>query len=140
MNLADLYRGQGREDEADRVLRDGLRAAPGAPALHEGLGLSLVRQGRKPEAIAEFAVASRAAPDGARYAYLYALALDDAGQRPQALRVLAGAARRAPDRDLLLTLAQWRSEGGDEDGAREALSAWYAVNPDDPALAALQQR
>ena len=50
------------------------------------------------------------------------------------------AARRAPDRDLLLTLAQWRSEGGDEAGAREALSVWYAVSPDDPALAALQPR
>jgi hypothetical protein len=56
------------------------------------------------------------------------------------MRVLADAARRAPDRDLLLTLAQWRSEGGDETGAREALSAWYAVSPDDPALAALQPR
>ena len=140
VNLADLYRGQGREDEADRVLRDGLRAAPGAPALHEGLGLSLVRQGRKPAAIAEFAAASRAAPTEARYAYLHALALHDAGRRDEAMRVLADAARRVPDRDLLLTLAQWRSEGGDETGAREALSVWYAVSPDDPALAALQSR
>jgi tetratricopeptide (TPR) repeat protein len=140
VNLADLYRGQGREDEADRVLRDGLRAAPGAAALHEGLGLSLVRQGRKPAAIAEFAAAARAAPAEARYAYLHALALHDAGRRDEAMRVLADAARRAPDRDLLLTLAQWRSEGGDETGAREALSAWYAVSPDDPALAALQPR
>jgi tetratricopeptide (TPR) repeat protein len=140
VNLADLYRGQGREDEADRVLRDGLRAAPGAPALHEGLGLSLVRQGRKPAAIAEFAAASRAAPTEARYAYLHALALHDAGRRDEAMRVLADAARRVPDRDLLLTLAQWRSEGGDETGAREALSLWYAVSPDDPALAALQPR
>jgi tetratricopeptide (TPR) repeat protein len=140
VNLADLYRSQGREDEADRVLRDGLRAAPGAPALHEGLGLSLVRQGRKPAAIAEFAAASRAAPAEARYAYLHALALHDAGRRDEAIRVLADASRRVPDRDLLLTLAQWRSEGGDETGAREALSAWYAVSPDDPALAALQPR
>ena len=140
VNLADLYRGQGREDEADRVLRDGLRAAPGAAALHEGLGLSLVRQGRKPAAIAEFAAAARAAPAEARYAYLHALALHDAGRRDEAMRVLADASRRVPDRDLLLTLAQWRSEGGDEPGAREALSAWYAVSPDDPALAALQPR
>lgn len=140
VNLADLYRSQGREGEADRMLREGLRTAPSAPALREALGLSLVRQGRKGAALPEFAAAARAAPATARYAYLHALALDDAGRRPEALRVLADAARRAPDRDLLLTLAQWRSEGGDEAGAREALSAWYAVNPDDPALAALQQR
>ena len=140
VNLADLYRGQGREDEADRLLREGLRVIPTAAALREALGLSLVRQGRKPEAIAEFAAAERAAPGEARYAYLHALALHDSGRRDEAMRTLAVAARRAPDRDLLLTLAQWRSEGGDEAGAREALSGWYAVDPDDPALAALQPR
>ncbi|NBU24204.1 MAG: hypothetical protein EBS39_00990 [Gammaproteobacteria bacterium] len=140
VNLADLYRGQGREDEADRLLREGLRVIPKAAALREALGLSLVRQGRKPEAIAEFAAAERAAPGEARYAYLHALAMHDSGRRDEAMRTLAVAARRAPDRDLLLTLAQWRSEGGDEAGAREALSGWYAVDPDDPALAALQPR
>jgi predicted Zn-dependent protease len=126
---------------AERVLRDGLRAlgSPSATAapLREALGLALVRQGRKPEALVEFAAAARVAPDQPRYAYLQALALDDAGRRPEAIKVLSEAARRSPDRDLLLTLAMFRSEGGDEAGAREALAAWYAVNPDDPALANL---
>jgi len=141
VNLADLLRGRGDEVGAERVLRDGLRAlgSPSATAapLREALGLALVRQGRKPEALVEFAAAARAAPDQPRYAYLQALALDDAGRRPEAIKVLSEAARRSPDRDLLLTLAMFRSEGGDEAGAREALAAWYAVNPDDPALANL---
>ena len=141
VNLADLMRSRGDEAGAERVLREGLRSvgptAPVAAPLRESLGLALVRQGRKPEALVEFAAAARAAPDQPRYAYLRALALDDAGRRPEAIQVLAEAARRAPDRDLLLTLAMFRSEGGDEAGAREALAAWYAVNPDDPALAGL---
>jgi tetratricopeptide (TPR) repeat protein len=131
VNLADLLRGRGDEVGAERVLRDGLRAlgSPSATAapLREALGLALV----------EFAAAARVAPDQPRYAYLQALALDDAGRRPEAIKVLSEAARRSPDRDLLLTLAMFRSEGGDEAGAREALAAWYAVNPDDPALANL---
>jgi tetratricopeptide (TPR) repeat protein len=140
VNLADLLRGRGDEIGAERVLRDSLRAlgsvAAAAP-LRESLGLALVRQGRKPEALAEFQAAVRAAPDLPRYAYLYALALDDAGRRPEAIKTLAAGAERAPDRDLLLTLAMFRSEGGDEAGARAALARWYAINPDDPALANL---
>jgi tetratricopeptide (TPR) repeat protein len=141
VNLADLLRGRADETGAEGVLRGALRSVSDAPAaaapLRESLGLALVRQGRKPEALAEFAAATRAAPGQPRYAYLQALALDDAGRRPQAIQVLSEAARRAPDRDLLLTLAMFRSESGDEAGAREALAAWYAVNPDDPALANL---
>lgn len=141
VNLADLMRGRGDEVGAERVLREGLRSIGSTPAaaapMRESLGLALVRQGRKPEALVEFAAAAAAAPDRPRYAYLRALALDDAGRRPEAIRVLSEAARRTPDRDLLLTLAMFRSESGDEAGAREALAAWYAVNPDDPALANL---
>jgi tetratricopeptide (TPR) repeat protein len=140
VNLADLLRGRGDEIGAERVLRDSLRAlgsvAAAAP-LRESLGLALVRQGRKPEALAEFQAAVRAAPDLPRYAYLHALALDDAGRRPDAIKTLTAGAERAPDRDLLLTLAMFRSEGGDEAGARAALARWYAINPDDPALANL---
>jgi len=141
-NLADLLRGRGDESGAERVLRDSLRAlgsvAAAAP-LRESLGLALVRQGRKPEALAEFQAAVRAAPDLPRYAYLHALALDDAGRRPDAIKTLAAGADRTPDRDLLLTLAMFRSAGGDEAGARAALARWYAINPDDPALANLSR-
>jgi tetratricopeptide (TPR) repeat protein len=135
VNLADLKRARQSDAEAEAVLREGLRAAPAAPALREALGLTLVRQGRKAPALAELAAAQKAAPDEARYAYLYALALHDAGRRADAVRVLADSAARQGDRDVLLALAMYRSEGGDEAGARAALKALEAVNPDDPALA-----
>ena len=113
-------------------------SCPNAPALHEALGLALVRQGKKGAALAEFAAARKAAPAEARYAYLYALALHDAGRRAEAIRLLADAAKRSGDRDVLLALAMYRSEGGDEAGAREALKGLAAVNPDDPALAQMR--
>jgi tetratricopeptide (TPR) repeat protein len=138
VNLADLRREQQRETDAESVLREGLRAAPNAPALHEALGLALVRQGKKGAALAEFAAAWKSAPAEARNAYLYALALHDAGRRAEAIRVLADAAQRSGDRDVLLALAMYRSEGGDEAGAREALKRLAAVNPDDPALAQMR--
>jgi tetratricopeptide (TPR) repeat protein len=134
VNLADLKRQQRRDAEAEALLRSALGATPNAPALHEALGLALVRQGRKAAALAEFAAASKAAPNEARYAYLWALALDDAGRRPEALRVLSDAAKRGGDRDVLLALATYRQESGDDKGAAEALRMLAAINPDDPAL------
>jgi tetratricopeptide (TPR) repeat protein len=134
VNLADLRRQQQRDAEAEATLRAALRAVPSAPALHEALGLALVRQGRKADALAEFAVAAKLAPREARYAYLHAVALHDAGRRADAQRVLSEAAKGTGDREVLLALASYRGEAGDERGATEVLQALAAINPDDPAL------
>ncbi|MBP6382661.1 MAG: tetratricopeptide repeat protein, partial [Pseudomonadales bacterium] len=137
INLADLYRATGREADAEQVLRDALQAATGEPALHEALGLTLVRQGRKREALAELEAAHRAAPGEPRQGYVYALALADAGKRGEAIAVLEESARRAGGtRDVMLALAALRRDSGDAAGAALALQELAAVNPDDPALAA----
>jgi Flp pilus assembly protein TadD len=47
-NLADLMRLQGREIEAESILREGLELSPQDATLHHALGLSLVRQQRGP--------------------------------------------------------------------------------------------
>jgi predicted CXXCH cytochrome family protein len=135
VNLADLRRAEQRDDAAEAVLREGLRAVPGAAALHEALGLALVRRGNKGAALVEFAAARKAAPAEPRYAYVYAVALHGAGRGPEAIRVLAESAKRGAGRDVLLALAMFRSEGGDQAGANEALRALAAINPEDPALA-----
>jgi tetratricopeptide (TPR) repeat protein len=134
VNLAELQRSQGRETEAEKALRAGLEVDSASPILRESLALSLVRQGKKPEAFREFERAARSPNATARQIYLHALALDDVGRRPEALRVLTAGAKRHRDRDLLLTLALWQSEAGNESAAGEALSAWQRINPDDPAL------
>jgi predicted CXXCH cytochrome family protein len=136
VNLADLFRAGGRDDDDERAIRDGLRSAPGAPALHEALGLALVRRGLKTEALAEFAAATKAAPDEPRHAYVYAVSLHDAGRGPEAMRVLESIARRRGDRDVLLTLATYAGESGGPAAAEPYLRTLAAINPDDPALPA----
>jgi len=134
VNLADLYRALRRDANAERVLHEGLRVVPDSSALHEALGLTLVRQGKKSAALAQFATAAKLAPDNARHAYIYAVALFDAGRQADALRQLKTIAGKQGDRDVLLTLAGFAREAGDTATATKALRTLAAINPDDPAL------
>jgi predicted CXXCH cytochrome family protein len=136
VNLADLYRAGGRDADAESTLREGLQSVPAAAALHEALGLTLVRQNRGREALAEFAAAEKAAPDDPRHSFVYAVALHDAGRQAEAVRLLEAAARRNGDRDVLLALVAFKREAGDLAGADRYLRALAAINPDDPALGA----
>jgi Flp pilus assembly protein TadD len=75
VNLADLYREQGREVEAEATLRQGLSAEPDDASLHHALGLLLIRTGRLDAALPELARAVELAPGEARYAYVYEAAI-----------------------------------------------------------------
>ena len=114
VNLADLYRAQGREADGERVLRDGLRKAPKSAALHHVLGLTLVRAKRNAEALSELAKATTLDPASARYAYVYGVALYSAGRRDEAIAILVNASAKHPaDTDLLAALASFYRERGD---------------------------
>ncbi len=76
-NLADLMRLQGREAEAEAVLREGLELSPRDATLHHALGLSLVRQQRGPEALRELKLATELDPRNERFAYVYEVALSE---------------------------------------------------------------
>lgn len=73
VNLADLYRLQGRDTEGETLLRQ----APDDASVHHALGLLLVRLGRLDEALPELARAVELAPGEARYAYVYEVALSE---------------------------------------------------------------
>ena len=140
VNLSDVYRAGGRDAESEQMLRQGLRAVPNSAALHEALGLSMVRQGNKGGALAEFAAASRATPDSPRHSYVYAVALDGAGRRAEAIRVLKTVVKNRGDRDALLALASFSLQSGDRAGAEAAIRALASINPDDPALGSVAGR
>jgi tetratricopeptide (TPR) repeat protein len=139
-NLADLYRTQGRESEAQAQLRAGLAVAPDSADLHHALGLSEVRVQRLDAAITDLRRAAELAPDNTRYAYVYAAALDGADRTAEALPVLeAAAARRGSDRALLLALVEYNGKLGRPDAAAAWLARLAAIAPGDPIVDQLRE-
>ncbi|MGE5946449.1 MAG: tetratricopeptide repeat protein, partial [Betaproteobacteria bacterium] len=135
INLADLFRVQALEPEAERTLRAALVRSPKSAPLHHALGLALVRQQRKPEALAEFGRAVSLAPAEARFAYVYGVALNDMGKRAEALRVLKAALERSPyDRDLLMALASYQSAAGNVAAARRHAALLRELEPGNPEI------
>jgi Tfp pilus assembly protein PilF len=121
VNLADLYREQGRDADGERVLRQALALHPESADVRHALGLLLVREKRSDAALAEFAKAAELSPENPRYAYVYAVALDSLGQRSRAVAVLEQAQRRfTGDRDILTALVQFSARNGD----RAAATRW----------------
>ena len=133
VNLADLFRVQGREAEGERVLEQALQDAPdSAEALH-ALGLLRVRQGRRAEAVGLLHRAIQRRPASTRFAYVYAVALHGMGNPTQAVAVLEDAHQRRPaNRDVLRALVTYLREGGDIQAAlpyAEQLVALTAGRP-----------
>jgi predicted CXXCH cytochrome family protein len=118
VNLADAYRQQGRDDEGEKQLRQGLSLSPDAADLHHALGLLLVRKTDKTSALQELALAAKLAPDNARYAYVYAIGLNSAGKQREALAALKAANVRQPyNLDILSALISMQREAGDNEAA-----------------------
>jgi predicted CXXCH cytochrome family protein len=132
VNAADAYREQGREDDAVRMLREGLAVAPESATLHHALGLAHARLKQSGPALQELGRATELEPDNARYAYVHAVALNSFGRAPEAIRTLERAVARWPtDRDVLYALATMQRDAGRRDAARKAAEALVAAHPDD---------
>jgi Flp pilus assembly protein TadD/DNA-binding NarL/FixJ family response regulator len=130
INLADLYRQQGREDRV--TLREALMVYPENAAARHALGLSLVRQRQMLDAVPELAKAGQLRPDMTRYAYVYGVALHEAGEGQRALQILTEAHERyLAEREILVALAEYARQAGD----RQAAIAWarklIVLSPED---------
>jgi Flp pilus assembly protein TadD len=114
VNLADVYRAQGRDAEGEQVLRAGLGSAPKSGVLHYALGLVLTRLNRGDTALHEFARAAGLEPGNARFAYVHAIALHSSGNVDAAIAQLKSALAMHPaDRDILSALATYYGKRGD---------------------------
>lgn len=101
VNLADLYRGTGRDALAGPQLERAVAVAPDSPDVLLAYGLWHVRQGQAEQGLPLFAQAWQLYPDNPRYAYVYVVALNSVGQSEQALRVADQVLALRADRQLL---------------------------------------
>src|SRR5262249_44772075 len=114
INLADLYRQLGNDNEAENVLRNAIGLSRPDAGLHHALGLILTRQKRPVDALAEFRAASELEPDRSRYAYVYAVALHSSGHNDDSIKTLKeNLARHPNDRDTLLALITFSRDAGE---------------------------
>ncbi len=148
------YRGlqwvdEGRDVEAEPLLRRAIRAYPGDPQFLGGLGLALMHQGRRADAITWFERArAQGASDGSenkwvdliastRYWMLLgqAQARLDAGDLEQARKLYGQARRQRPDdANARLGLADVALAGGDRSQALAELQAARQLAPGDDAV------
>ena len=138
VNLADLYRLQGRDGDGEKALQQALARDPRNATAHHALGLLLIRQKRLPEALSELADAARLGPENPRYGYVYAVALNDTGADVQAIQVLESVLARHPnDRDSLLALVSLQRSAGHPQAARVHARHLATLEPDNPDVQAL---
>ncbi|WHI49596.1 tetratricopeptide repeat protein [Microbulbifer sp. MLAF003] len=120
MNLADLYRVEEREEEAEKLLRQGLNRAESKAAVQHSLGLSLIRQSRHSEAIYFLQQAAEAQETNSRYIYVYAIALHSAKEPLQALSVLEKGLDQFPSSpDILQAIISIHRESGNLEKAKK---------------------
>lgn len=137
-NQADLYRSLGRENDAERVLREGIAHAPGGAILRHSLGLLLVRTQRHAEAITELELATHLDPGSARFGYVYGVALESLRGRAAAIGVWSRVLERHPnDREVLRSLAAALAKQGEPARALEYAERLLAFEPDSESTARL---
>jgi Tfp pilus assembly protein PilF len=137
-NLADLYRGLGRDQEGAALLSAATAIEPNNAAIKHSLGLLLVRQRNYREALPLFREAAALAPDNARYAYVYAVALYSTGSTAEATVLLERTHKQHPaDLDVLVTLISFERDSGDLKVAMTYAQELAALEPNNPQIFAL---
>jgi len=135
VNLADLYRVQGRDGEGEQLLRQALRSAADNADIRHALGLLLVRKQNTEEAIGELEAAARLSPDTARYSYVYGVALNSVGEAERAMNVLELARKRHPgNRSIVTALISISRDLGYSDRAIQLSEEYLRRVPEDPAV------
>jgi len=133
VTLADLYRGLGRDGDAEPILRAVLARLPTASTAHFALGLWLVRAGRHQEAMTELKRASELAPENAHLAYVFAVAVAGNGDRSRALEMLRDTlSRHVYDQESLFAAAEFEWDLGHREEALRYVGRLLEVRPEDP--------
>jgi Tfp pilus assembly protein PilF len=138
VNLADLDRMRGLDQQGATMLRKAIELEPGNADAHYALGLLLVRQHDYQAALAELHRTTELAPDNTRFVYTYAIALNATGARGEALTLLRRAHSRFPGSlDVLSALLSLSRDDGDVVSALQYAKELWRLHPGDVQLALL---
>ena len=106
LNLADLQRGQGDDENAMNYLLEALRYAPDSVAVQQALGLAYVRQGDTEKATTHLAEAYALAPDQFNTGLYYLLILEKSNRIKELQAVLTSMNVRFRNDPRLMELNQ----------------------------------
>jgi len=141
LNLADLLRASGRDEEARAQLERARSIAPESGEVLYALGLSAIRAGDSEQALALLAEAAERERDGTRHRYVHAVALHDLGDPRAAVRALRSLNREVPGNpEVLLALANYSAELGMGEAAAGYAGELAAVDPENTSWRRLAER
>ncbi len=110
VNLADVDRQQGLDQEGAELLRTAMAIEPNNAAIKHSLGLLLVRQRNLGEALPLLRDAAALDPNNARVAHVYAVALNSTGSAAEAKTLLERTHQQHPtDRNVLFVFDRVRA-------------------------------
>ena len=101
-NLIDLYREQGKDDDAKGIADKGLLKNPGNAYLHYAMGLWHIRKKDNANGLAELKKAAEADPANSQMTYGYSIALFSTGKQKVALQLLEQSRSKYGNHSLLL--------------------------------------
>lgn len=138
VNLADLQRMRGMDQQGADWLRMALTVEPNNADVKHALGLHMARLRNYSEALPLLRRAMELAPDNVHYSYVYAIALNSTGSPASAVSVLEKAHLRAPaDREILVALVSIARDRGDKANALSYARRLFSLYPNDPQFRAL---
>lgn len=118
LNLADLLRGQARDEEARKLLLQALEVYPESGSTLHALGLLETRNGQPEAALKYLQQAAELETEGTRHRFVYSIALHDLGQPAEAIVQLQALLRSVPQSEqVLLALANYSMELGQRENA-----------------------
>jgi tetratricopeptide (TPR) repeat protein len=119
VNLADLYRVQGKEEAARATLERGVQLNQEDASLWFSLALLEVRGGNGEAALAALETAASLEETPSYYHYVYAIAQHDQGRPEEAIKTLKAANRAAPGQpNVIAALMQYSQLAGDMQAAQ----------------------
>ena len=141
VNLADSYRSQKQDAQAERMLLETIAKMPEVASLRHSYGLLLVRQNKLDQAMKELKQAVQLDPSNVRFRYVYAVALSTVGDLKSAIDELEAANKMyAADRDVLVALINFHQKNGDLVRARRYAQDLVTSAPWDRHAKALLNR